>query len=142
MVLAEQAREWPQEGVDVLGTGSQGIVGRKRPLRAVVGKPEVPCPTDSPIHCRAEALPQKNCILLWEVHRHKRNLPLLKEKAAYATTSRDRFGGGTEEKKFFDCDMFPLHFQKKQHFPSKHKANSIVSLLRSTDLLTTPLLKQ
>lgn len=38
-------------------------------------------------------------------------------------------GGGTEENKSFDCEMFPLDFQKKHHFlPSKHKANIIVSL--------------
>lgn len=66
---------------------------------------------------------------------------MLKEKAAYAITSRDQFGGGTEKNKLFDCEMFPLDFQKKQRFPSKHKANTIVSLLRSTNLLTTLLLQ-
>lgn len=66
---------------------------------------------------------------------------MLKEKAAYAIRSRDQFGGGTEENKFFDCKVFSLDFQKKQHFPSKHKANVIVSLLRSTDLLTSLLLQ-
>lgn len=38
---------------------------------------------------------------------------LLKEKAAYAITAHDQFGGGTEENQLFDVKRFPLDFQDK-----------------------------